>query len=201
MDYVPINLFREHVVHFISSWDKTGKIQQFAYQYGGGYEKDTLIVNWGWDKEIWIISATLRGGLKNEKPDKQLHSESHGDKENDERRQNNTALLILLDNYEHVNWLIVYCFMPHSKIFQSNRNHCHCRRKNLKFRLSLGTYGHWAGRYLYRDMPAMTRDLYILGLTRKYNPLDAYFGQLSQRQWKPTLTRISTGFTVLCCFM
>lgn len=52
---------REHVVSFINSWDKTGKIQQFGDQNKGGCENGMLIAGKG---KKPIISATFSGGLK-----------------------------------------------------------------------------------------------------------------------------------------
>jgi hypothetical protein len=57
-----------------------------------------------------------------------------------------------------INWLIVYCFMSHSRIFHSYGDVIIAGEGLKKFRPMLGAQGLWAGRDLYRATPAVTRD-------------------------------------------
>jgi hypothetical protein len=90
-------------------------------------------------------------------------------------------------------WLIDYLrfYVPLKNISLIWIRH-HCRWRAAKFRPMLGAKGLWAGRYLYRATPAVTRDLGFSGLIRRTTPFSRLLGH-TRGCGGSILTRILTG--------
>jgi hypothetical protein len=82
--------------------------------------------------------------------------------------RHNKQQLTTVQIIHKINWLIDYLrfYVPLKNILLTWRRH-HCRWRAAKFRPMLGALCLWAGRDLYRAIPAVTRDLGFSGLIRR----------------------------------
>jgi hypothetical protein len=75
-----------------------------------------------------------------------------------------------------IDWLIDYLrFYVSLKIFSLIWRRHHCQLRATKIRSLLGAQGLWAGRDLYRAIPAVNGDLSFPGLIRRTAPLVASY--------------------------
>jgi hypothetical protein len=78
-----------------------------------------------------------------------------------------------------MDWLIIYCFTSHSRIFHLYGDVTITGEGLQKFRPTFVVQDLCAGRDLYRATPAVTRDLGFSGLIRRTAP----FSRLLRHTW------------------
>jgi hypothetical protein len=108
-------------------------------------------------------------------------------------RSGNRSNLQSISMYPERHWLIdcLQFYVPLKNFSLIWRRH-HCRWRAAKFRPMLGAQGLWAGRNLYCDTPAVTRDLGFSGLIRRTAPFSRLLRH-TRGCGGSILTRILTG--------